>query len=574
MRLRLIAGFLPLLIAIGANGASAGEYDPGLSLLRERQQTETLRRLRTAPQGAGIEAPPVSAGKSTICFQINTIRVEGNTVLRPGVLGSVVYPFRWKCLGQVEIEQLVAQVRKAYLSRGYITAQVTVPAQDLKRGTLILQVVEGKVSRLVYGQISEGEKPALAGTGKRLTAFPFIVDGPLQLRDLEQGVAQINRLPSRSASIDILPGADPGTSIVRVIEKDQRPWRASIGWDTQGQTVTGVRRLRASGEYDDLLSLNDSWSFGYSGSLSSNALAATFSVPFGYWTLSNSASYSEQDTPVSVLADVVSRSVNETIALDRVFYRDANLVVHVNQSLNWYWNQRYINEAKLEAQWLGWERTGIVIERYFDTARFSFDAGVSIGTPGLARTNDPGDIASDAAHARFTKIDATVTYLQSLPKNFSLIVTATGQYSADSLYSANQITIGGWDSVRGFRDANVSGDTGFYGRAELQWSKVLPWAREADDPDLGRPVAAPWHDLSLKGIARQLAVSVSPYVFVDGGSAYANATKTTDSLMSVGAGVRTGGERVSFEATAAVPVIRDSNKNNFEAAVSMTVKLW
>lgn len=572
-RFRSLIAFASLVGA--ATSASAQNLvDPGLNLLRERQRQESLRNLSNAPQGSRIEAQTEARDKSVVCFPISRIEVENVKSLPDGSLDGLTNPFEGRCLGQSEIEQLVQALRKNYLERGFITTQVVVPAQDLKSGVLRLSVVEGRVARIVYGILRDGEKPKLAPWGKLITAFPGVTGETLQLRDLEQGVAQINRNSSSAASIDILPGDEPGTSIIKVTERQQRAVRVSAGFDTSGQTATDRLRLRTNIDFDNLLSLNDAWSGSYAGSRSSNAIAATTSIPYGYWTFSNSASYSQQNASVSQVADMVTESATETLIIDRVIFRDANLVLRASQSLNWYWNRRFINSTALKQQFIGWSRSGVSLERYFEKSRFSIDFGLGFGLPEIARTDDAPE-ASGAAKARFAKIDFAATYLRNLGSGWSLLASATGQYSPDTLYAANQIAAGGADSVRGFRGYGLSGDRGVYLRSELQWGSQLPWARPAEDPQNGKPPLAIWTDLSAKGLARQVVTNATPYFFADGGVIRSNATQTSQRLGSLGAGVRTGGERISFDATLAVPVVRPNGRTrSVEASLSMNIKLW
>ncbi len=562
-------------IFVAASALAQAPVDPGLDLLRERQRNESLRSLGNAPVGSRLELESRDAKPSAVCFPVVRIDVDGVESLLEGSLHEATSAFADRCLGQSEIEQLIHAVRKTYIERGYITTQVVVPAQDLKSGILRLTVVEGRVSRLVYGVLREDKAPEIAPWGKRITAFPGVSGRVLNLRDLEQGLAQINRIPSSAASVDILPGEEPGTSIVRVIERRQRAVRASMGFDSHGQAATGRTRARANLELDNILTLNDSWSASYAGSRSSNALATTVSLPYGYWTFHNAASYSQQSAALSQVADMVTESVTNAAALDRVIYRDANHVVRVSQSFAWYWSRRFINATALQEQFIAWSRSGLAVERYFQQSRISMEAGASFGLPEFARAGASSAQVAQSLTSRFRKIDISATYITHLGSGWSFVANVTGQYSGDSLYAANQITAGGWDSVRGIQGASISGDTGAFFRTELQWGAALPWARQPGDPQLGKPPSAVWRDLSLVGVGRQMVTSVSPYAFMDGGVIRGNASKGEDKLLTLGAGVRTGGERVSFDVAVGTPLIAPSGRSRGVAAsMSLNVKLW
>ena len=210
----------------------------------------------------------------------------------------------------------------------------------------------------------------------------------------------------------------------------------------------------------------------------------------------------------------------------------------------------------------------------------SLEGGISFGVPELARTDDVPGLALDAARARFTKLDASLTHLRALPEGWSLLATATAQYSSFPLYSPNQISVGGWDSVRGFRDSSIAGDTGFYVRTELSRGISLPWAVATKTPGstrVERPVPASGDGLlpSFDTVGRTLSETLTPYGFADGGMVHSNAGGKTTSLASVGLGLRSNADRVGFDVAVALPVLRPEGRApGVEATASLNIKLW
>lgn len=59
-----------------------------------------------------------------------------------------------------------------------------------------------------------------------LTIFPGVKGSVLQLRDIEQGLDQLNRLPSNNATMRIEPGAEAGSSRVLINNVQKRTWAA------------------------------------------------------------------------------------------------------------------------------------------------------------------------------------------------------------------------------------------------------------------------------------------------------------------------------------------------------------
>jgi hemolysin activation/secretion protein len=118
-------------------------------------------------------------------------------------------------------------------------------------------------------------------------AFPQAAGRILNLRDLEQGLDQLNRLRSRALTIDILPGSREGFSRVELIATDHHlPVSLSLGADNSGQKSTGSRQMNAQLTVDNPFRLADQWMLSAVGTASfiMTAVAVTFRPESQYLT--------------------------------------------------------------------------------------------------------------------------------------------------------------------------------------------------------------------------------------------------------------------------------------------------
>ena len=215
------------------------------------------------------------------------------------------------CLGIEGLNTLLEQVTLAYVDAGYIAARAYLPEQDLSDGSLTIAVIEGRVSEVV---LRENGDPAMS---RATTAFPNTVGRPVELRRLEQGLAQINRLPSSNATSQISPGAEVGDSIIDVNVAQTRPWRANVTVDNRGASSTGENNFGLTFGYDDLLGLNDQWILSYQRSMNpsplafgpdtpvGNAYSLAGSLPYGFWTFGISLSASDYVIDIPGLTDPI-----------------------------------------------------------------------------------------------------------------------------------------------------------------------------------------------------------------------------------------------------------------------------
>ena len=95
-------------------------------------------------------APSVSTEAATgKTFDIWEFAVEGNTTLESRVIEKTVYPFLGSGRTVDDVDKARAALEKRYQDEGYGTAVVNIPEQDVVQGLVRLEVIEGKVDRLV-----------------------------------------------------------------------------------------------------------------------------------------------------------------------------------------------------------------------------------------------------------------------------------------------------------------------------------------------------------------------------------------------------------------------------------------
>lgn len=96
------------------------------------------------------------------------------------------------------------------------------------------------------------------------SAFPGIKGKILNMRDIEQGLDQLNRLVSSNAKSEMLPGEDDGSTIVNVSNQPDKRWQATLSRDTLGQASTGYAHYNAGLTRDNIPGVNDQWNRGIS----------------------------------------------------------------------------------------------------------------------------------------------------------------------------------------------------------------------------------------------------------------------------------------------------------------------
>lgn len=519
-------------LAIAAIPAQAQRIDPGRQLLDELQQRQIQREEQREPGKIEVkpETKAAPAGDEGICFDIDRIDLEGVTLLDAETTEPLLAGYTRKCLGRKEINALLAALTQAYVDRGYVTTRVYIPPQNLSTKVLKLLVIEGRIERLYMNQDAEADRRRASA------AFPTAPGDKLRLQDLEQGLDQLNRVPSSNATLRLEPGTEPGDTVVAIQDQVQNPYRAYIAYDNYGQDRTGKRRISVGGEADNVFSLNDTWALVYAGSLDTNAIAGNGSVGLGYWTLGLSGSYSEFQQQLTPDAELFGRSSVLGFSADRVLYRSQTTKSSAVFLLDRKWFHRYVNDVALIPQNLSVVHAGGRSQIRSPDGILFLDGSLAFGLTALGATEDPANLPSDFPRAQFTKFEVGLTWLGRIDK-FPLRLSLRGQYSVDALYSSEQIVLGGFYTVRGYNESVAFGDSGWYSRNELAFP-LRPGSIVTDGFD--------WSQ------------HMQPYFFVDGGQVFNKSGLFEHSLGGTGLGLRIATRPVSVDITAAYPFIRNS----------------
>lgn len=465
-------------------------------LIRDRQnrlleeQRRRLDELQDLPGKASKpQAPALPA--DTRCFPIQDIELKGADSLSAADRTRLLKPYVGQCLGVAQLNQLLKVITDHYITKGRVTSRAYLPQQDLSSGHLQVLVVEGKLEGLKGAQGSTVTDRELA------MAFPGKVGAALNLREVEQLVDQLSRLPSKQAQMELTPGSQIGGSEVLVKNQPQKPWRASLSRNNDGQKSTGEQQWGAGLEWDSPLGLADQLILrGGHDAISDHQKTSKnsmlyYNVPWGWWNFSYTYSESEYRAPGDLDGYKYKQtgdSQNHQVRAERVVHRDDVSKTSVNVGLTHLRTNNYFNDERLDvsSNRLSEFQVGINHGRRIGNAFVNLDVGMQNGTGAFdAQKDDQERIRGNLTPTpRYRKYTATVSYLQPFTlwgESLSFSSLATGQRSEDVLYPAQRMSLGGSYSVRGFKDQQLTGDSGGYWRNEVRWARpvTLDWMRPA-----------------------------------------------------------------------------------------------
>ncbi|MDF2623871.1 MAG: peptide transporter [Kosakonia cowanii] len=437
-------------------------------LLRQsQQQRDELERSTPLPRQE-VRTPDGNAQGP--CFTIHIITLSGVTLISAKAQQKLISPWLNQCLDMAKITELTTAISDWYISRGYITSRAFLTEQDLSQGELRLVVMEGKLSHIRL----DGESPRMLKM-----VFPGLEGKVLNLRDIEQGMEQINRLRSNPVQIEIVPDTEPGYSIVNLTATPEFPLSASFSLDNSGQKSTGEKQLNGSLSGNNLLGLADKWfvSGGRSSDFATGYDAQSFqtgvSVPYGYGLLDYSYAWSNYRTtimnqgfPWMSTGDTKTHRLNGSW----VVFRNGDIKTALSAGVTQRSSRNWLNDAPLKSSTrnLSSLQLGINHTQKMFGGVATFNPGYSHGMPWFNAETDEEKIG-DVPRAEFRKWNLSASFQRPVTHDLLWLTSLYGQWSPDRLYGSERLTLGGESSVRGFKEQYLSGDNGGYWRNELNY---------------------------------------------------------------------------------------------------------
>ena len=487
-RCRACAIAVPALLMVSPMAFAASAINNNEQVILQQQRQRALEQQLLPPTPDVRLLPPASRlGRLMFplekpCFNIDRVELSGQEALPRWLpLQRIANQAQGQCLGGKGINLLMSTMQNRLVDHGYITTRVLAPQQDLKSGTLQLKILPGFI-RQVKLTPDSGQYVSL------FNAFPPRAGQLLDLRAIEQGLENLQRLPTVQAKMEIVPGEKPGESDILLHWQQAKIWRLGASLDDSGSKGTGRYQGGLTFSLDNPLSLSDLFYISGTRALqpgnakSSKNITAHYSVPFRYAMLSVTANdYDYHQTVAGLNGDYrySGDSQNLTVQLSRVLHRSGTQKTTFTYDILMRGAKNYINDTEIEVQrrrTAAW-RMGLQHRHFIQQA--TLDAGISYqrGTRWFGALPAPEEYYGDAtALSKIIQLSSQLNVPFALGKQtFRYNVQYQRQMSNTPLTPQDQFAIGSRFTVRGFDgERTLNANAGWTVRNELAWSTPVP----------------------------------------------------------------------------------------------------
>ena len=508
------------------------------------------RRLRAMVGGltgsalaAMLSAAPGPASARTIgqdcgtlgaqCFQLNAVSIEGSTVYKPVELMPLYRDYLTREVSLADLTAIATAITDKYRADGYILSRAVAPPQAPGSRAARIRVYEGYVSEVdVTG-------PGALAARRHLDKLPN--QRPLRLSELDRRISLAGDEPGLNLKTHFEPDLDDPARHKLVAAAENRRVSGSAYIDNRGSKNAGPWQAYLRTALNSALKAGDQLALAVlTVPFSMRAFTFTelsYALPIGDGprlraSLSGSRA---NDGPNPLTRSVGGESWAATLGYLHPLWRSRRVNV---------WTQIAASKRGVDQDWTtaGSYRDEVVALRGMISATFTppgrstnLFAQVSTGE----RENQAAAFLSRAdASKDFSKLNLHASHYRDIGKNAGIYLAADGQWTRDRLLASEEFIAGGAPYGRGYNYAEISGDRGIAGTAELR---------------------AGFRPKTMPGVS-----FIQGYGFVDAGKVWNEGPRRTSAaLASAGVGMRMRfGDRTTLGVEAARPLTRVPYERN------------
>jgi len=434
-------------------------------------------------------------------FFIKEIKIKGNSVLQDEI-NLLKQPLENKKIAFEQLLQLRSQITQLYAENGYISSGAFIPNnQNVGDEIVEIQIVEGELEGITITGLQRLKKSYVRSRIQRLAGKPLNqkrLEQALQLLQIDPVIERVNA--------ELTAGSVPGNNILQVKITEAPAFHAGVTFANNQSPSVGSEQASIFIAHENLLGFADEFSAEYAVTEGLDVYSLNYAIPFNSLDGTVGVRFSNSDSQIieDEFNDLDIRSETETLSFNLrqplVYTPDNEITLGLAFDLRR--SQTFIlddipfsftegpeeGESKLSVirfsqDWLRRNANSVL------AARSQFSVGIDAFD---STVNDSG------TDARFVAWVGQFQWVQRLSPRILMLAKVNTQLTGDSLLSAEKISIGGVDTVRGYRQNQVVTDSGIVGRIEaripllsqVETLQLIPffdigtgWNNRNDNPD-------------------------------------------------------------------------------------------
>ena len=429
---------------------------------------------------------PSQIPQNEVLIPVKRIDVLGSSILTSVEIESLVVPLQNKSVTLNQLQEVTDKISQIYQDRNYITSRAVLIPQDIKDGIVTIQVKEGSLERVdvkragdLVGRLNDSyirDRVLQAGAT------------PLNFANLEDALQLLRADPLiGDIRANLTTGSQANQSILQITVSEAKSFSIRPFFDNYGNTSTGIYRIGVNLQELNTTGNGDSILVGYTRSGSADIYQLNYQYPInpqgGTLGFNFSAGQSPITEPPFDSLNILTDSQTYELAYRQPLLRSPREEFAIGVSTAFensgsYFGNRSFNfqnfkfddgrsqsrVLRLSQDYLSRDPSGAWV------LRSTFNMGLNVLGATIRNDGSPD--------GRFFYWGGQVLRVQRIGTDRDTLAffRLNMQFSGDQLLSLNRFSIGGAQSIRGYRQNQLTGDNGVQASVELQF----PVARDEE----------------------------------------------------------------------------------------------
>ncbi len=493
--------------------------------------------------------PPPATGNSmlsTVPFvHVEQYRFEGNTVVSDSELQAIALPYTARKISARELFELKNAITRHYIDKGYINSGALLPDQEVTDGIITFRIIEGRLTDITITGIKRIRDSYI------LSRVDHGLDHPFNIIELKETLQLLQQDPLvKRLDGELVPGLSPGEAALNIDVSESSPFGLTARFANDNTPAAGEIGLELNGRYLNVSGRGDTISGRFRHTQGSNEYTARYSIPFNAADTRMEIFYDHGESSIIEapfdLIDITSKTRTMGLSLTHPFIktlsRELSLTLRgeKRRSETFLFDRPYsfsdnitggitdITVGRLSMDWTAYRsREAFALRAVLSCGLDILDAGHFLSEP-------DGEFTSLLGQAQWSRRLELVT-------GDLLILKASAQLASDGLPSMERFGVGGFNTVRGYRENQFVRDNGLTASAEYRFPVArIPVPVVSRDLSDGMLLLAPFLDYGRSW--NKNSVPGTAAIFSAGTGIRWDLSKNLHARVYWGMGIKTTGE--------------------------------
>ncbi len=396
-------------------------------------------------------------------LEVREFRFEGNTIFTDSELRAQVAEWEGGWVTPNGLRDVQARLTRFYVESGYVISGALLPDQEVENGVVTLLIKEGGVTGIEL----EGNHYLRPG----YITSRLETDQPLMVGELENKIQLLQRDPMvKRINAQVAPAPVQGEAVLRVKVEEENPVSAGMVFDNSRPASIGSNQLTLWAAHKSLLGLGDRFSVAYDFNDGPDGYWLGYALPLNAQNTTLLLAYEDNEAIVSETPfddiDIESTFDRAEIAIRHPLLKTLNREFALSLGLEWRHAETFLlnehfsfspgvidGESKVTLvhfvqEWLDRNPDRLVAIR----------SDIRQGVDMFDATSNSGPLPD----GRYLAWLGQFRWVERLPiLDSRLVFRGVAQAADESLLPSEKISIGGMETVRGYRENFITTDEGF-----------------------------------------------------------------------------------------------------------------